>query len=537
MLLTRTFFAVPESASSPSSFVSTLPFQSIKITSTSSKALKSSFWPEIIRPSENFGSINVNREACVLIDSGVSNNVAVNETLPADSPAVKNPLMLLFGSSEKNAAATASTATPSATTTFQSGVSIENIAPINFKKLFKQQSVRICMYLSQLGGGGDILNIIWLVFFVIFMLYGQRLMITQTVWKLEKDVQDLEALSAKTRIDLTRKIDKNPSDKLKQKVANFMDFFAVSPVDADPFGIIKKIDMLVRQSDRKFRMFVDSIVPSASAVEKSNIKDALAGAMTTHQIAKIVRHMIEMIKKYKILQLALILQMQFPLIVKMAKAASAATYAFADGVPIGDGAGPAVIASFTSPKTRVKVSDEDEFSVAQVKINGRSVLVAKAHGPGATTGYPGKFLLKLFKRQKFNHIITVDAALKLEGERTGSLAEGVGVAMGGPGVDRYEIEGLALQYGIPLDAIAIKMDDEEALQPMPEAVWKAVPNAIEKVKEVLKTVPRSKRVLIIGVGNTCGVADTSAGLKEAESRLKKMRSKIVPPKKEKKGWF
>lgn len=393
------------------------------------------------------------------------------------------------------------------------------------------------MYLSQFGGGDALGNIIWLLLFIVFMVYGQRLMITQTVWKLEKDVQELEALSARTRVDLTRKIDKNPSSKLKQSVANFMDFFAVSPIDIDPYGVIKKIDMLVRQSDRKFRMFVDSVAPKLSPVEKSNIKDALAGAMTTHQIAKIMRHMIEMIKKYKILQLALILQMQFPLIAKIAKAASAATYAFADGVPIGDGAGPVVIASFTSPKTRVKTSEDDEFSVATVKINGRPVLVSKAHGPGATTGYPGKFLLKLYKKQKFNHIITVDAALKLEGEKTGSLAEGVGVAMGGPGVDRYEIEGLALQYGIPLDAIAIKMSDDEALQPMPEAVWKAVPNAMEKVKEVLKTVPRSKRVLIIGVGNTCGVADTSAGLKHAESKLKKFRAKIVPPKKEKKGWF
>ncbi len=393
------------------------------------------------------------------------------------------------------------------------------------------------MLLSQFGGGDSLLSIVWFVLFIVFMMYGQRLMVTQTVWKLEKDVQELEMLSARTRIDLTRKIDKNPSSKLKDQVSNFMDFFAVSPVDADPFGIIKKIDMLVRQSDRKFRMFVDSIIPDASAVEKSNIKDALAGAMTTHQIAKIVRHLLEMIKKYKIFQLALILQMQFPLIARIARAASAATYAFADGVPIGDGAGPAVVASFTSPKTRVKVSEDDEFSVAQVKINGRPVLVAKAHGPGATTGYPGKFLLKLYKKQKFNHIITVDAALKLEGERTGSLAEGVGVAMGGPGVDRYEIEGLALQYGIPLDAIAIKMNDEEALQPMPEAVWKAIPDAMDKVKEVLKTVPRSKRVLIIGVGNTCGVADTSAGLKEADRRLKKMRYKIVPKEKEKKGWF
>ena len=36
-------------------------------------------------------------------------------------------------------------------------------------------------------------------------------------------------------------------------------------------------------------------------------------------------------------------------------------------------------------------------------------------------------------------IITIDAALKLEGEDTGEVAEGIGAAIGGPGIERYKI--------------------------------------------------------------------------------------------------
>ncbi len=391
--------------------------------------------------------------------------------------------------------------------------------------------------LAQFGGGDFVSTLIWFLLFFIFIIYGPRLMTTQTIWKLEKDVADLEILSSKTRDYVVRKIEKKPGAKLKQDVLAFMDFFAVSPVDLDPYGIIRKLDMVVRQSDARFRMFVDKIAPKFSVIEKNNIKNALAGAMTTHQIAKIVRHLLEIIKKYKIFQLALILQMQFPLIARIARAASAATYTFVDGMPIGDGIGPMVSASLVPAKAKVKVFKEEEFAIARTTVNGRPVLVAKADGPGGGTGYPGKFLLKVFRSQKIDRIITVDAALRLEGEKAGSIAEGVGVAMGGTGVDRYEIEELALKYKIPLDAIAIKVSDEEALQAMPKIVADAVPAAIEKVKETVGRTRRGKRILVIGVGNTCGIGNSAPAVKEALNKLAKYRKRIKPEKEEKKGWF
>ena len=386
--------------------------------------------------------------------------------------------------------------------------------------------------LGQVGGQQDILStlLIWFLMPLIFIYVYPKLTISQTVWSLEKEILKLEDMAKKCQDIVARKIEPRPSAKLRESVRNFMEFFAVSPVSEDPYGIIRKIDLLVRQSEGRFKWFVNQIGPGLSDVEKANVKSALAGAMTTHQIAKILRHMLELIKKYKILQLAMLVQMQMPLIVRQAKAAAAATKAFADGVPIGDGIGPMVVASLIPARARVTVYKDDEFCVTKIKIGGRPILIAKAGGPGATIGRPGKFLLKLMKKQKIDRIITVDAAMRLEGEKAGSVAEGVGVAMGGS-VDRYEIEEVAVKKQIPLDAVAIKVSDEEALGPMIKPILESIPVATEALKTSISRTKRSERLLIMGIGNTCGVGNNAKALEENKRLLLRVLKKIEEEKK------
>jgi hypothetical protein len=380
--------------------------------------------------------------------------------------------------------------------------------------------------LGQIGGGQDMLTtVLWFLMFFVFAFFYPRIMISQTIWSVEKDVLKLEDMARRDRDFVTKSIEARPSAKLKESVRNFMEFFAVPPVSDDPYGVIKKLDLVIRQSDGRFKWFVNQIGPRMSEVEKADIKNALAGAMTTHQIAKVLRHMLELIKKYKILQLAMIVQMQMPLIMRSAKAASNATKAFAEGVPIGDGIGPMVAASMTPAKAKLTVYKDEEFVVSKVNIGGRPVLMAKAHGPGASIGRPGAFLLKLIEKQKIDRIITVDAAMRLEGEKAGSVAEGVGVAMGGS-VDRYEMEELAVKNQIPLDAVAIKVSDEEALNPMIKPVLSAIPVAQEAVRTALGRTKRSERILIMGVGNTCGVGDTAHDLEESKRNLLKVLARI-----------
>jgi len=376
----------------------------------------------------------------------------------------------------------------------------------------------------------SVLNVVWVVMFMVYMFFSQQIMIWQILPALEKKARELEEIEKKDLDFVVRKLEKRPSAKLNQSVASFMDFFAVTPVSDDPYGIIRKVDHVIRQSENRFKWFVNQVGPDLSDVEKSNVKSALAGAMTTHQISKIVRHMIELIRKYKILQLAMVVQMQMPLIMRAARAASSATRAFADGVPIGDGIGPMVAASLIPAKGKVTVYEDEEFAVCKVNVNGRPVLVSKASGPGATVGHPGKFLLKLMKKQRLDRIITVDAAMRLEGEKAGSVAEGVGVAMGGS-VDRYEIEDVAVRKQIPLDAIAIKVSDEEALKPMIRPVLDSIPEATEALRTALGRTKRNERILIMGVGNTCGVGNNVKALEENRKDLLKALKKIEEAKK------
>jgi len=372
--------------------------------------------------------------------------------------------------------------------------------------------------------------ILWFIIAIIFFLFGPRLMVTQTIIKIEKEVAELEEMAEKSKNYVINSISKKPNPKLKNSVKNFMEFFAVAPISIDPYGVIKKLDHIIKNADEKFKYFVREIAPGTSKEKQKNIKNALEGAITTHQIAKIIRHYLELIKKYKMFQLAMIIQMQIPLISSIAKAAMKATRAFTEGVPIGDSIGPLVAANLIK-KDKLKTFEEYEFVVAKSKIDGRDVWISKSEGPGASTGYPGKFLIKFLKKQKIDRIITVDAALRLEGEKTGTVAEGVGVAMGGSGVDRYEIEEIVVKRNIPLDAVAVKVSQEEALEPMKKEIFDAVPNVIENIKDILKRSRKKERVLIIGVGNTCGIGNSIEDIKVLEKKLKSHLKKTEEKKK------
>jgi hypothetical protein len=360
--------------------------------------------------------------------------------------------------------------------------------------------------------------VLWFIIASVFFFFGQRIMVTQIILQLEKEVIELEAMAEKSRNYVIHSINKKPNEDLRKSVKGFMEFFIVGPVSTDPYGIIKKIDHVVRNADDKFKYFVGQIAPNADAEKQKNIRNALEGAMTANQIAKIIRHNLELIKKYKMFQLAVILQMQIPLIARIAKAAMKATEAFTDGVPIGDGIGPLVAASMISGKA--KVYDNYEFAVAKAKVNGREVWISKAAGPGASTGYPGRFLLEFMKTQKIDRIISVDAALKLEGEKAGSVAEGVGMAMGGTGVDRYQIEEIVVKRNIPLDAVVVKVSEEEALEPMAREVFKASEDAIANVRAIIKRTKPSEKIMIIGVGNTCGIGNSKDETKDVEKKLR-----------------
>ena len=126
-------------------------------------------------------------------------------------------------------------------------------------------------------------------------------------------------MSRKANLITARKADKNPTKELRNKIDEFTDFFVVEPSNIDPYGLVRKIDQVIRSMERRFTEFVSSITKQKSEKEKQELNYGLRAAIGLRQISKIVRHNVELAKKFKNLQIAMILQMQLPIIEKIAK--------------------------------------------------------------------------------------------------------------------------------------------------------------------------------------------------------------------------
>ena len=107
---------------------------------------------------------------------------------------------------------------------------------------------------------------------------------------------------------------------------------------------------------------------------------------------------------------------------------------------------------------------------------------------------------------KIASVIMIDAGLKLEGETVGEVAEGIGAAIGGPGVDQYKIEESLVEYHIPIYAVIVKEDIGDAVSPMRKEISDSTDKVIERVKNViLERTKEGDKVVIVGVGNTIGI--------------------------------
>jgi len=375
-------------------------------------------------------------------------------------------------------------------------------------------------------------NMIYFFIFLLFIFFYPRLIVMQILLALERSARNLEDMTQKGKKFVIRKISIKPKKEIVKKIDEFLDFFVIEPVSLDPFGIIKKIEHVVTLSEKRIKAFVASLAPNLNQEEKANLMMGLSSAISLNQVAKIVRHYVELIKKTKNLQLAMLLQMQLPQIEKISKALLKGTEALVNGWPLGDSIGALAIANLITKKGR---EIEEDTLLVKEKIGKRKVYLIKAKGPGGRLGKLGKAVEKIVKREKIAKIITVDAALKLEGEKTGSVAQGVGVAIGGIGVDRAYIENIATKRKIPLDSIVIKMSQEEALIPMKREILSSIPNVIEKIKESINETKGRGKIIVVGVGNTCGVGNNRKDAKRAEEQIKKIAKIMEKREKEEKA--
>jgi len=198
--------------------------------------------------------------------------------------------------------------------------------------------------------------------------------------------------------------------------------------------------------------------------------------------------------------------MQLPTIMEEAESYTSFLDAFKEGKPIGDGIGALTASKLMADHNKFEVAKD--MVASETTIDGRRVLVTKAKGPGGTVGKVGDAVSSLIQANegKVSLVVMIDAGLKLEGEDSGDVAEGVGAAIGGVGVDKYKIEEAATKYKIPVYAIVVKESLKDVLATMTDAISKAVENVILRLRSVIQE--RTKEgdlVIIVGVGNTIGV--------------------------------
>jgi len=196
--------------------------------------------------------------------------------------------------------------------------------------------------------------------------------------------------------------------------------------------------------------------------------------------------------------------MILPFIMEQAVAMKDAIPAFKSGQPVGDGIGPMVVGKMMLKCTKEIVSFQTVL--AKTDFEDRTLFLLKAEGPGSTVGRPADALDVITSDSKIDAIIMIDAALKMEGEDSASIAHGFGAAIGGIGTERFSIESIATSKKIPIFSIVVKQSVSEAITLMTKEIADTANDVSAQVYEMIQeNTKQGQSVVIIGVGNTAGV--------------------------------
>lgn len=363
------------------------------------------------------------------------------------------------------------------------------------------------------GEGGSIwaiiLQVAFLAFIIAYFFYGQRIQVA--IWNrdIERSLRRLKLLRDRARekaIKTVKELGK-PEEDPTPRIDQFLETFLIEPVNMDPAGIVWKLDHLLDVRDLSMKDTVRRIAPKADETNLNNLENLLEAALDLNQIYRIVRHYYLMGKRTNAYIITAQLHMILPLIMEIAYAYDGAVEAFAEGQPIGDGAGPLLACRLLSGREVKKI--EKDMVYGEAELEGRRILVLKAEGPGGNVGKPGEALEKLIDTYGYRPsiIVMVDAAQKFEGEETGEVSDGVGAAIGGIGTERFRIEEVAHKHKIPLYAVVIKESLKEAIAPMKKEIYEGVNKAVERVKRIIREKTKEGDLVIIaGIGNTIGIA-------------------------------
>jgi hypothetical protein len=344
--------------------------------------------------------------------------------------------------------------------------------------------------------------------FVFFMFFSQKIQTLLMTRQVSRALTKLKIMRDKAKQAISTAIIDvgKPAGDPKPRLERLLQFFTIPPEGMDPAGVVQRLEHLFDTADTRIRDEIKAIAPGANESQLLNLQNLLEAAQTLNSLYRVVRHFYLLGKKEGTLYSTVQVQMQLPAIMEEAEAYLSFLDAFKQDKPIGDGAGALTASKIMAGQERREIAKE--MVVAETAIDGRRVLVTKAKGPGGAVGKVGDAVSNLIEANvgKVRLVVMVDAGLKLEGEEAGEVAEGIGAAIGGIGVDKYKIEEVATKYKVPVYAIIVKESLKEVLAPMNEPISRAVDTVVARLRTVLQErTKEGDTVIVVGVGNTLGI--------------------------------
>ncbi|RLG62254.1 DUF1512 domain-containing protein [Candidatus Geothermarchaeota archaeon] len=369
--------------------------------------------------------------------------------------------------------------------------------------------------------GGDEYNLIiqslYLLLFLILIFFGQRIQFHIALIEVGGLIKQLNVMRTMARKDTLHEIKKYSERKdLELEVDRLINSFMIQPESLDPAGIVRKLEHILNLRENKFLNDIKKLITKKTLEYKiRNIGNMLEATLALNTLYKVLEHYYLLAKKTGNFYLVAQLQMLVPLLFNEAKAYLHAVTAFKFGTPIGDSIGPLVAYNLIHDKASYLIDIKKDYvkdtDVYTIKRNNRILHVVKAQGPGGNVGKPGEAIKRLIENRKndgsgIKLVIMIDAALKLEGEKSGSVAEGVGAAIGGIGVEKFKIEEEVTKYNIPIIALVIKESFLEAITTIKKDIADSIKNIISRIDHIILSESKENdEIIIAGVGNSIGV--------------------------------
>ncbi len=360
----------------------------------------------------------------------------------------------------------------------------------------------------QLGlSTSDLMSLLYLGFLFVFVVFGQQIQYYVSVGSVGQAVDRLMVIKDNATEDTLKYVaaGKPPAD-LPKKMQKLIDYVTIMPERLDPAGIVPKMEQIVKKSDMRVRSEVQRLVGVDEPVRVSVAQNMIEIASVLTSIYKVVRHYYLTSRKTRSYFMLVQLQASLPQIMEIANALKETTSSLVSAQPIGDGLGALVASRFMVGVPKQPIGRDTVLSRREYK--GRTLYVTKAEGPMGYVGEPDTAIRKVVEEMnvELSAIIMADATLKLEGEKTGELIEGMGAAIGGLGTEKFGIEEVAVKHSIPIYAILVKESQVENMTVMTKEIAEASQAVVDAMNAVIEErTKEGDSVLFAGIGNTLGI--------------------------------